>query len=131
VDKVVELTRVATPDTESGLLRWAEGVSAAAIRRRGDLAAARPIHEVRDVKHSRSVSWSFHDEGRRFALHADLPAAHGPVVAGALDRLARDLPVMPEEEDPVTDGRSSATPTAPSGGSIPTGPVPGRAGAAR
>jgi hypothetical protein len=108
VDKVVELTRLATPESESALLRWAEGVSAAAIRHRGDLAAARPIPEVRDVEHSRSVSWSYHDEGRRFGLHADLPAAQGPVVAGALDRLARDLPVMPGEEDPYWVGARRA-----------------------
>ncbi|HEX6329713.1 MAG TPA: DUF222 domain-containing protein, partial [Actinomycetota bacterium] len=32
IDKVVELTRFATPETESRLIRWAEGVAAGAIR---------------------------------------------------------------------------------------------------
>ena len=42
-DKVVELCRFATPETEGKLLAWAQKVSCAAIRRRGDLAAAGSI----------------------------------------------------------------------------------------
>jgi len=98
VDKVVELTRFATAETEARLLPWAGRVSAAAIRRRGDLAARQAIEEVRDVDRSRSLSWWYYDEGKRFGLEADLPAAQGAVVARALDRLAQDLPVMPEED---------------------------------
>jgi hypothetical protein len=100
IDKVVELTRFATPETEAALLRWANRVSAAAIRHKGDLAVRQLLEEVRDVEQSRSVSWWFYDEGKRFALEADLPAAQGVVVARALDRLAQNLPVMPGEEDP-------------------------------
>src|SRR2546429_9449508 len=39
IDKVVELTRFATVETEAGLIRWARGVSCGAIRHKGDLAA--------------------------------------------------------------------------------------------
>src|SRR6266581_5342509 len=38
VDKVVELTRFAAPETEGRLIRWAQGVSCGAIRHKGDLA---------------------------------------------------------------------------------------------
>jgi hypothetical protein len=36
VDKVLELTRFATPETEEGLISWAEGVSSGCLRRRAD-----------------------------------------------------------------------------------------------
>lgn len=38
VDKVVELTRFAAPETEGDLIRWGKQVSCGAIRHRGDLA---------------------------------------------------------------------------------------------
>jgi hypothetical protein len=108
VDKVVELTRFATPETEARLITWAKRVSSGAIRHKADLATAQPIEEVQEVEHSRSVSWWYFDEGRRFGLEADLPAAPGAVVARALDRLAQDLPVMPGEEDPCYVGARRA-----------------------
>jgi Domain of unknown function (DUF222)/HNH endonuclease len=44
------------------------------------------------------VSWWYFDDGRRFGLEADLPAADGTVVARALERLAHAVPVMPDED---------------------------------
>ena len=55
VDKVVELCRFATPETEKRLLAWAGGVSCAAIRRRGDLVAAGSIEETVDAERARFV----------------------------------------------------------------------------
>jgi Domain of unknown function (DUF222) len=46
IDKVVELTRFAAPDTEGQPIRWAMNVSCATIRHRGDVAA---VEEVADV----------------------------------------------------------------------------------
>jgi hypothetical protein len=98
-DKVVELTRLATPETEGRLIRWARGVSCGAIRRKGDLASRPCIREVREAEEARFASWWSFDEGRRFGLEAELPAAQGAVLAQALDRLAEQLPVMPDERD--------------------------------
>jgi hypothetical protein len=98
-DKVVELCRFATPETEGKLLAWAQKVSCAAIRRRGDLAAAGSIEEAVDAERSRFVSWWWSDDGRRFGLAAELPAASGAVVARALQRLAERVPQMPGEDD--------------------------------
>jgi hypothetical protein len=98
MDKAVELTRFATPETESRLLIWAGGVSCGAT---GARPMSRPLeHETRvvDVERSRSLMWWTFDDGRRFGLQGELPSAHGAVVAKALDRLARDLPIMPGEE---------------------------------
>jgi hypothetical protein len=79
---------------------WAEGVSCAAIRRKGDLAASSSIEETVDAERSRFVSWWWSDDGRRFELAAALPAASGAVVARALQRVAERVPVMPGEDDP-------------------------------
>jgi hypothetical protein len=98
IDKVVELTRFATPETEEGLLSWACRVSPGAVRRRGNLAVKREACEAKDPEETRYVSWSYFDQGRRFGLEAELPAAQGAVVAKALDRLAGELPLMPEED---------------------------------
>ena len=104
IDKVVELTRFATTETESDLVRWAPGVSCGAIRRRGDLATRVDSEEVVDVDRDRSLSWWYFDDGRRFGLEAEPPAAQGAAIARALERVAGSLPMMPGEED-----RSCAT----------------------
>ncbi len=98
IDKVVELTRFATPETEGRLLRWARAVSCGAIRHKGDLALRQSVQETVDAERSRSVSWWYFEDGRRFGLQAELPAAQGAVVAKALDRLSETVPVMPGEE---------------------------------
>jgi hypothetical protein len=99
IDKVVELTRFATAETEAKLIPWAGGVSCARIRHKADLAARQSIKDARDADRERRVSWWYFDDGRRFGLEADLPASQGAVVAKALDRLADEIPVMPGEED--------------------------------
>src|SRR5438093_3254469 len=101
IDKVVELTRFATPEIELGLIRWAQEVSCGAIRHRADLAARRDVQDVIDPENDRSLSWSYFDEGRRFALEAELPAAQGAVVARAIERIAESVSAMPDEEAQV------------------------------
>lgn len=101
IDKVVELTRFATAETEGGLVTWAVGVSSGCIRHRADLELRRRIDEIADVERDRTLSWWYFDDGKRFALEAELPAAQGAVVARALDRLAREVPVMPGEAGPI------------------------------
>ena len=97
IDKVVELCRFATAETEVGLIRWAQRVSCGAIRHRGDLAARTSVEDVLEPERARSLSWWYFDEGRRFGLEAELPAAQGAIVARALERAAEDVPAMPVE----------------------------------
>jgi hypothetical protein len=85
IDKVVELTRFATAETEGRLIPWAQGVSPGAIRHKGDLALRRDAEETTDLENSRSLSWWYFDDGERFGLEAELPAAQGAVVAKALE----------------------------------------------
>jgi len=51
------------------------------------------------VERTRSLSWWYFDEGSRFGLEAELPAAQGAIVARALERLAETIPAMPDEEE--------------------------------
>jgi uncharacterized protein DUF222 len=100
VDKVVELTRFATPSDEAGLVRWATTVSGARIRRKAELATRDPISEVRDAHASRSLSMWFYDEHRRFHLDAELSAADGAVIAKAIRRQAEQVPHDPDAQSP-------------------------------
>jgi hypothetical protein len=99
IDKVVELCRFVTPETEAGLIAWARRVSCAAVRHRADLEVAAPIEDVVMAERSRSVWWWYEENGRRFRLSADLPAAAGAAVIRALEREAERVPVMPDEDD--------------------------------
>ncbi len=99
IDKVVELARFATAETESDLVSWANGVSVACVRRKADVTVRQAIEDARDAQASRFLSWWYFDDGRRFGLEAELPAAEGAAVARALEHLADELPVMPGEED--------------------------------
>ena len=101
IDKVVELTRFASPETESDLIRWAAHVSVGAVRRKADLAVRTPTEELVDADRARFLSWWYLDEGRRLGLEAELPAGQGAIVVRAIERLAQSAPVMPDEEDPM------------------------------
>jgi hypothetical protein len=101
VDKVVELTRFASPETERDLIRWAARVSVGAVRRKAGLAVRIPTEELVEVNRARFLSWWYLDEGKRFGLETELPAAQGPIIVRAIERLAEAAPVMPGEEDRV------------------------------
>lgn len=100
IDKVVELCRFASAETEGHLVRWAKEVSCAAVRHRGDLAArASDDEEVVEAERARFLSWWWFDEGRRLGLQGELPAAQGAAVVRALERAAEQVPAMPDERD--------------------------------
>ena len=102
IDKVVELARFATPQTEGRLIGWAATVSSGCVRRRADRETRRSIEDARAAERDRSVSCWYYDEGTRFAATVDLPAADGAVVERALDRLAHRLRRCPARRTPTT-----------------------------
>jgi hypothetical protein len=57
IDKVIELCRFASEENEDHLIRWAKGVSCAAVRHRGDLAARASTKETREADQGRFLSW--------------------------------------------------------------------------
>jgi hypothetical protein len=99
LDKVVELARFASPANEADLIVWATQVSCAAVRHRGDVWARAQRDDVVDAERARFLSWWWFEEGRRFGLQAELPAAQGAIVARAIERMAEQVPTMPDEED--------------------------------
>jgi hypothetical protein len=103
-EKVLELARFANPETEKRLVKWAKRVTFGCVRERADLECAPPKEEAQKTDRDRSVRWWWYDEGRRFGLTADLPAAQGAQVAAIIDRLAAKIPSLPsdlETEDPL------------------------------
>jgi hypothetical protein len=99
LDKVVELARFATAETEKRLIGWARRVSAAAIRRKGDLANRAAIEEIRAAEQSRFLRWWWFDDGTRVGLEAEFPAAQGAAITTALTRVADRLPVLPRDDN--------------------------------
>src|SRR5688572_24841020 len=57
LDKVVELTRFATPATEERLVRWAKGVTPGGIRRRADTEVRKSLQRVQEGESERHLSW--------------------------------------------------------------------------
>jgi hypothetical protein len=80
------------------------------------------------VDRERSVTYSFYDEGRRFGMSVDLPAADGAVVVRAIDRRAKKLPVMPGQDGPWgIEARRADALVAMCSGHIAQDPDPDRA----
>jgi hypothetical protein len=57
IDKVVELTRFATLETEGKLIRWANTVSCTRIRRKANLAERQVLEETRHVIRDRTCTF--------------------------------------------------------------------------
>jgi Domain of unknown function (DUF222)/HNH endonuclease len=128
LDKVVELTRFATPESESALILWAARVSSGGIRRKADLERKRERSETVDAERTRSVRWWYEEEGTRFGLEAELPADQGALVAKALSRLADSVrPVPGEEGSEGVDARRADALVTLCSGTIARDPDPDRA----
>jgi hypothetical protein len=108
IDKVVELTRFAEFDDEDALVGWAQGVSSGAIRRVGDLRARERAGDAEQADRERHLGWRYTDDGARFKLDAELPSAEGSVVAITLERITRQIPVMPDEGSDLRIGARRA-----------------------
>jgi hypothetical protein len=96
IDKVVELTRFATPEDEDVLARWAREVASGAIRRRAELLSREDRAAGTDAD-MRSLDWRYVEQGTRMHIWGELPAAQGAVVASAIDRLTDQIPTMPND----------------------------------
>jgi len=101
IDKVVELCRFATAETEDELIGWANEATCATIRRRGDLEVRAALDETTEFERDRSLRYWYEDGGRRFGLEARMPSAQGAIVAKALERVVDQIPAMPAHTDGV------------------------------
>jgi hypothetical protein len=101
LDKAVELTRFAAPETEAMLLRWAQEVSVATVRRRAERARRPDREEIAGDERARRLEWWWTEDARRLGIAGELPAAAGAVVVRALERTLERVPALPGEEGPV------------------------------
>lgn len=98
LDKVLELARFATPETEKGLIPWARRASPAAIRRKADLADRPSLEDARADEQERFLRWWWFDDGKRLGLEGEFPAAQGTAITKAIRRVAETIPVLPQDE---------------------------------
>jgi uncharacterized protein YraI len=101
VDKVVELTRFATPKTEKELITWARKVNPATIRRRADVANRPSIEDHQDAHNSRYLDYWLDDLMLRF--EGALPAEAGAKFVKAVNRIADGLPKAPTGSEDKID----------------------------
>jgi len=128
IDKVAELARFAAPEDEARVLRWAQRVSCAQVRRRADAACRQMMEQSQEAERARRLRWWWFDDGRRFGLEAELPAAQGAIVAKAIDRLADRIPSMPDEGDAdFVDARRADALVSMASARLATDPDPDRA----
>jgi hypothetical protein len=99
IDKVLELSRFATPETERRLISWAKRVTPATIRRAADVASAPDRKETMESDKSRDLDYWWTDDGRRLWLEGSWPSEQGAVIAKSLDRMAGRLPDIVDDED--------------------------------
>ncbi|MDP9223049.1 MAG: HNH endonuclease [Actinomycetota bacterium] len=97
-DKVLQLARFATPETEKDLLAWARRASVNAIRRKADLATRVSLQESKAAVEGRYLQWSWYDDDTKVGIDALLPADDGAAVIAAITALADTLPRVPEED---------------------------------
>src|SRR5919106_4041027 len=83
LDKVVELTRFATRDTEARLIKWALRVSVAAIRAEAERATAPETEETVETERARSLRWWWYDERRALGLEGYFPPDQGQAIVAA------------------------------------------------
>jgi hypothetical protein len=98
LDKVVELCRFATPETEQELIAWARRVSVATVRHRADVFNRPQLEEIRTVDKARFLHWWWNEGGASLGLEGLLPAAEGAAVVKALERCAERLSESASEE---------------------------------
>lgn len=111
LDKLVELARFATPDTERALCRWAQDVAVSTIRDRADYEARISEQTVREAERDRSLKWWYEADGTRLALHGSYPAVDGARIVKAIDRLADKMATSPADEPAVDDPDAEEDPT--------------------
>jgi len=99
IDKVLELSRYATPETERRLIAWAKRVTPATIRRAADVANAPDREETAESDKSRHLDYWWTDDGGRLWLEGSWPSDQGAVIAKSLDRIAGRVPDIVAYED--------------------------------
>ena len=99
VDKVVELTRFATPERAGSSCMGRAG-GAGHHQGEGQRARKQSVQQAPDLEADRSFDWWCDPEDRQLQFEGRLPVAEGRVVVRAVERMMRKLPQVPAEESP-------------------------------
>lgn len=90
LDKVVELTRFATPETEKDLVTWARRATPTGVRRRADRECSVAGEDVTQAEEALALNWRQLND-QTVGMEALLPVAEGATVRTAIERRARKL----------------------------------------
>jgi len=102
LDKVMELTRFATSETETKLVSWGRRVTPKGIRERADRETAVPLKKISDAHKDRYFRSWWDEMNHSLRFEGLLPADEGARLSKAIDRLADRMPDAPKGADPVT-----------------------------
>lgn len=108
LERVVELTRIATPATEKDLIRWARRVTPATIRLRADQQRAKAARQAKRNDRTRYVTWDIDDFASVAWINVYMPTPQALQVIGAVDRVAKMLPADPDDPQPLDQLRADA-----------------------
>lgn len=98
LEKVEQLARFLTPETEADLIRWARRVTLRTVRDRATLEVRRPRKEASDAHEARFLRWYPLDAIGSIGLEGRLPADQGTLLTKMLERIAEGLPPSPEPD---------------------------------
>lgn len=91
LDKVVELTRFATPGTEVKLAAWARRITPKGIRERADLEKQIPLEKVIGAHEARYFSSWWDEMNGSLRIEGMLPADEGARLTKAIERIAAKM----------------------------------------
>jgi hypothetical protein len=100
LDRVVEVVRLATPETEADLVKWARRVTPHWISHKADLAERQRTNETRKTDKERFLEWSWY--GPTLVIQGQLPNEAGRRFVAAIDAVADKVPCSPEPRDDST-----------------------------
>lgn len=92
LDRVVELTRFAAPDTEKDLIAWARRRTVSAVRHRADLERVKAPRETKRNDTERYVVFETDGDACMMDMHARMTVEEGRTLAQAVERLAAEVP---------------------------------------
>lgn len=108
LDRVIELTRMATPETEAKLIPWARRVTAWWIGQQANLNDAKASRRAKRAHSSRCLQWWW-DEDSMLSVSASLTTDQGAAFIKAIDRVVDTTPESPAgERDPIAARRADA-----------------------
>ena len=110
LDRVIELTRMATPETEAKLIPWARRVTAWWIGQKANMVEAKAARKAKRAYSARDLQWWW-DEESTLAVHGRLTTDQGAAFVKAIERLVDRIPATPADDgtiDPIATRRADA-----------------------